>query len=39
MRDPVEKRAFRVEPAEAGERLDAFLARRNTDLSRSRLRR
>jgi 23S rRNA pseudouridine1911/1915/1917 synthase len=37
MRDPVEKRAFRVEPAEAGERLDAFLARRNTDLSRSRL--
>jgi 23S rRNA pseudouridine1911/1915/1917 synthase len=35
-RAPLEKDAFRVEPAEAGERLDAFLARRAAHLSRSR---
>ena len=37
MTDPIEKAAFRVEPGEAGERLDAFLARREPSLSRSRV--
>jgi 23S rRNA pseudouridine1911/1915/1917 synthase len=37
MSDVIEKRTFRVEPGEAGERLDAFLARRAGDLSRSRV--
>jgi 23S rRNA pseudouridine1911/1915/1917 synthase len=37
MPDPLENAAFRVEPGEAGERLDSFLARRADGLSRSRL--
>jgi 23S rRNA pseudouridine1911/1915/1917 synthase len=37
MADAIEKRAFRVEPDEAGMRLDAFLARRAAGLSRSRV--
>ena len=36
MAEPLDSRAFRVEPGEAGERLDAFLARRDARLSRSR---
>ena len=36
MAEPIETSAFRVEPDEAGERLDAFLARRDARLSRSR---
>jgi 23S rRNA pseudouridine1911/1915/1917 synthase len=37
MSDPLEKLTFRVEPEEAGARLDAFLARHATGFSRSRL--
>jgi 23S rRNA pseudouridine1911/1915/1917 synthase len=37
MGEPLEKLAWRVEAGEAGERLDLFLARRETRLSRSRL--
>jgi 23S rRNA pseudouridine1911/1915/1917 synthase len=37
MADAIEKAAFRVEPGEAGLRLDAFLARRDSRFSRSRL--
>jgi 23S rRNA pseudouridine1911/1915/1917 synthase len=37
MREPLEKVTFRVEPDAAGERLDAFLARRDARFSRSRL--
>jgi 23S rRNA pseudouridine1911/1915/1917 synthase len=37
MAEPIEKLTFRVEPGEAGERLDAFLARRDTRFSRSRI--
>jgi 23S rRNA pseudouridine1911/1915/1917 synthase len=37
MADPIEKRAFLVEPEAAGERLDSFLASRAVGLSRSRL--
>ena len=36
MPDPLDKRAFEVEPEAQGERLDAYLARRETGLSRSR---
>ena len=36
MAEPLEKHAFQVEPEEVGERLDAFLARHETSLSRSR---
>lgn len=36
MPEPLDNGAFRVEPGEAGERLDAFLARRAGHLSRSR---
>ena len=35
--DPIENTSFEVEPAEHGERLDLFLARRAAGLSRSRL--
>jgi 23S rRNA pseudouridine1911/1915/1917 synthase len=37
MSEPLEKVTFRVEPEAAGERLDAFLARRDDRFSRSRL--
>jgi 23S rRNA pseudouridine1911/1915/1917 synthase len=37
MAEPLEKATFRVEPGEAGERLDVFLARRDNRFSRSRL--
>jgi 23S rRNA pseudouridine1911/1915/1917 synthase len=37
MADAIEKASFRVEPAEAGERLDRFLARRDARVSRSRV--
>ena len=37
MAEPLENRIFQVEPAEAGERLDAFLVRRAEGFSRSRL--
>jgi 23S rRNA pseudouridine1911/1915/1917 synthase len=37
MAEPIEKLALRVEPGEAGERLDLFLARRDARFSRSRL--
>jgi 23S rRNA pseudouridine1911/1915/1917 synthase len=36
MDPPIEKAMFRVEPDEAGQRLDAFLARRDSSRSRSR---
>ena len=36
MAEAIEKAAFRVEPGEAGLRLDAFLARRAPEISRSR---
>jgi 23S rRNA pseudouridine1911/1915/1917 synthase len=36
MVEAIEKAAFRVEPGEAGLRLDAFLARKDAKLSRSR---
>jgi len=36
MAEAIEKAAFRVEPVEAGRRLDAFLARCAPDISRSR---
>jgi 23S rRNA pseudouridine1911/1915/1917 synthase len=36
MGEPLERQAFRVEPDEAGLRLDAFLARRDPRFSRSR---
>jgi 23S rRNA pseudouridine1911/1915/1917 synthase len=36
MAEPLETSAFQVEPTEAGERLDAYLARREDRLSRSR---
>ena len=37
MPEAIEEASFRVEADEAGERLDAFLARRHSGLSRSRL--
>jgi 23S rRNA pseudouridine1911/1915/1917 synthase len=37
MAEPLEKLTLRVEPGEAGERLDTFLARRASGFSRSRI--
>ena len=37
MDEPLEKLTFTVEPGEAGERLDAFIARRERRISRSRV--